>query len=292
LAAAARGGRVASAWLAAPWLLSVVLGGGPGVHAAEAPLVSVQLEGGRLSLTAETAPLGGVLAAIAEASGIAVRVDPTAQSEVMARPVTLRLERLEVERAMAQVLGSAHYVFLYSPAGLAEVRIYASSPGGARLASGRGDAARAGNPAGRSADDEDEEDAERRAEAARWSRESTAALDPDERVQALERLSEVGDPALITRTALDVLQRDKHAEVLDAALDLLADQESLAIEPLLQFAAATPDRGLRVRALEILAERSPDDPRVPGLVRTLASRDPDPDFRETAAELLRSVQTR
>jgi hypothetical protein len=271
----------------APWVILFGLAGAASAATAASPPVSVTLDAGQLSVTAEAAPAGAVLSAIAEASGVAVHVDPGVRPEALAHPVSVRLVRQDVERALAQVLDPAHYVFLYSPAGLAEVRVYSWTPGGPRPTSSVRPAPATADADGAEADDKEKE--AERAEAVRWSRESLAAADPEARVDALERLSDVGDPALITRTAIDVLGQEQHAEVLDAALDLLADQESPVVEPLLQFAGTTPNRELRVRALEILAEQSPGDPRVAGLVRTLASQDQDPDFRETAADLLKSL---
>jgi hypothetical protein len=274
--------RTAVRWLVL--LLTLIAASAAGVAPVRAAPVSVTLDAGRVSLSAEEAPAGDVLAAIAKASGVVVHVDPAVRAEALEQPLSLKLERLDVERALAQVLDPAHYVFLYSPAGLAEVRVYSWTPATSRPAAvGRAPETKAAEP------EEDADDAKNRAEALRASRESVAAADPEARRAALERVSELGDAALITRTALEVLQTDRNAEVLDAALDLLADQEGVAAEPLLQFAETTPDRDLRVRTLEILAEQSPKDPRVAGLVRSLASRDRDPDFRETAAELLRSL---
>jgi hypothetical protein len=237
--------------------------------AAEPHRVSATLEAGRLSLTAEAAPASAVLSAIAKASGVAVRVHPRVRTEALAYPVTIRLERMDLGRAIARVLHPTHYVFVYSPTGLAEVRVYASAPGRARPTP--------------TADREEDGDAKR------WSRESVAAADPRARLAALERVSESGDPDLVTRTALDVLKKDRNTEVLDAALDLLGDQTALAIEPLLEFASTTRDRGLRIRTLEMLAARSPKDPRVTGLVHTLANQDRDPEVRDVAADLLKSL---
>jgi hypothetical protein len=74
--------------------------------------------------------------------------------------------------------------------------------------------------------------------------------------------------------------------VLDRALTVLFEVESVPLEPLLRFAASDGHPALRVRALQWLTDRAKADPRVSELLVRLARSDGSSDVRESSKDLL------
>jgi hypothetical protein len=111
------------------WLLPVLLVF-PALAAAEESELAVRYEAGRLSVSARAAPLEDVLAKVATASGVRIEME-SAPGVASGETVTLTVEDVSLEDGLRRLLGNQAFVLVYSPAGLAEVRVYAGPSGGA-----------------------------------------------------------------------------------------------------------------------------------------------------------------
>jgi hopanoid biosynthesis associated RND transporter like protein HpnN len=256
----------------------------PAAAAAGAPGLTVTLDQGRLSVRAEAAPLRAILAEISRTAGVTIRAEPAAEVELTGELTTVVLERLPLTEILRQLLRDRNYTLTYTPAGLAEVRIYrrpdtaARGPGRARVGSRAATAAEPG------AEDE----------AARLARMQARAIsdpDPDSRVEALEELDGADDGKVAITTAVQVLERDRHERVLDAALDILVKHDAVTVEPILRLASTDLPPDLRIRVLELLSEHGQGDARVGRLLRDVRDRDTHRAVRDSAESLLEDWDT-
>jgi hypothetical protein len=116
---------------------------------------------------------------------------------------------------------------------------------------------------------------------------------PEQRVRAIEQLSDVTDVLLIRRTTTAVLgRRGEHPDVLAAALEVLGQQEQPPVEPVLDLLARARDLGTRIRALDFLEEHGKGDARVRAAVTAVARTDRREEVHENAKALLEALDTR
>jgi hypothetical protein len=153
-------------------------------------------------------------------------------------------------------------VFVYDDAGLARVQLYGDR--------GPADGAAMDEPAGVSG----------------LVKQALGDADARQRLSALERLSGGADAGTLRDTALAILERERDARVLAGAFDILAELESLPLDPLIRFLHTSRDTALRLRALAVLGQAGRGDPRVIELLRATAARAQDAEIRESARDLL------
>jgi hypothetical protein len=268
----------------------------PALAAAEESELAVRYEAGRLSVSARAAPLEDVLAEVATASGVRIEMEsaPLPSGET----VTLTVEGISLEDGLRRILGKQGFVLFYSPAGLAEVRVYRGPSAGAardadpdievgesvprelppaavgRRRARRNVAAAPENPA----------------ELARLRAEALSGPDPASRATAFITLSTSRDRALARETALTALRAEREETVLQSALTLLLRQGAVPVDAVLPLARRDRAAGVRLLALQLLVRDGARDPRVTGLLTELAGAEPDPAVRETARELLQGLE--
>ena len=169
----------------------------------------------------------------------------------------------DVEETTRLLRRDTNLVVIYGPDGTAEVRTYADGDGS-------------------------ETSAEEPDETARLRAQALGSADAGERASALHALlgSEVG-----LQTALDVLARDREAEVLKNALDVLTGYPTLPLDPIFT-AVRNEDPGVRIQALELLTLHRERDPRVADVIARAAASDDDEAVRETARALIGTGDSR
>jgi hypothetical protein len=266
-------------------VLLILLAGQASIPAQGAPRAAVTLKADRLSVNAREAPLRQILAELSRLSGIQVYLETTLERQIAREATTVVFESLTIEEGLRRLLRAKNFILVYSPSGLAEVRVYGEGRGEFRrlAVETKRPPARA-----RTVQKTDRPPAGAAGELAQLIRLRGEALgnpDPAERSGALDELGGSGDQKLVLETALEVLERERDPEVLKSALDLLADQESVPLEPLLRLAASR-ESALRIQALELLSEHGKQDPRVSELLKTVAGNDRDEEVRESAKSLL------
>lgn len=306
-------------WLRAVFPLLVLLGwtsASPG----EPSRFAVVVHAGRVSVTARGAELVDVLAELSRQGWFSMRLDAALEARVARETTTAVLRDLTLEHALRRLLGTANLVFVYARDGLAEVLAYEDRAEVARALNGatgsRGvkpgvpvveatglPGVKPGIPVVEGtespgvkpgifsqADGPFRDGGDVRPDPARLEAEALTAADPAVRSLALEGLAETGDAALASNTAARVLGQERDEGVLERALTVLSEQESVPLEPLLRFAASHGHPDLRVRALQWLADRGEGDSRVSELLMSLARSDRSSDVRESAKDLLHDLR--
>ena len=87
--------------------------------------------------------------------------------------------------------------------------------------------------------------------------------------------------------AVKALGSERDTRALERALETLEDQDSVPVEPLVNFARQRGgDADLRVQALEMLSDKAEGDERVTQLLRELSTQDPSEDVRDAAKDML------
>src|SRR5881296_2694421 len=115
-------------WLAALMLSALVGGGAVGRLGAE-PSVVVQMEGDRLSVSAEEVPLKDIVAEIGRATSIKISGEARLDPQVANQAQTVRFHELKVEEAFRRLLPDHNFVVVHSSDGI-EVDIHAPGQGG------------------------------------------------------------------------------------------------------------------------------------------------------------------
>jgi hypothetical protein len=274
------------------WLVAVLLLLHFPAEAGEKSL-TVRLQDGQISMLANDVPLGEILSEIRQATGIEIHIDAALEEKVLPIRRTIALSGVPLETALRRLLPDAGSVFLYQGTKLSAVAWYGAGgrpPGKFAVAAGRQRAVPAAKAAA-SPDASDSPSDDDPARTAELVKQALGAPEPGERIKALEELSLASDERVILDTALQTFATERDPEVLDVAFDLFKDVESAPIEPLIQLirtASQLPE--LRIRALDVLAERGLNDPRVIELLRVTASRDASPELRRNASAFLRETR--
>ncbi len=112
---------------------------------------------------------------------------------------------------------------------------------------------------------------------------------PEERIEALDELTEEKNRKGAARVLMQVLQSDKDAEVRRAALEGLEEIEALSLEVLSQTALNDPEASLRVRAIELMGDRDEKGKQTIDLLKRIAQIDQNREVREAAIELLEEM---
>jgi hypothetical protein len=207
---------------------------------AEAPF-TVEWKAGRLSVSAERAPLLLVLREVARQTGIEIQGLTGLHEQI-----SVRFARLGLREAIEKLLAQRDYAILGDP----------SVPGGRRPArvviSGR----RAVPPP---AESEDTQEAAEAAEASEPPRAETGGTEPeDESIQEQDpeaRLTAIGALAREgNEEALQQALRDPDPAVQATAFELLAERDSQRAVTLLTEAAKSEEPTTRLQALQLLQQ--------------------------------------
>ncbi len=232
------------------------------VGAADEQL-SVTKRGDRLSVRARDVSLADVLTEVARVARIDIVADPSVAPKLAQEEVTTELGDVGLDEGLRRLLQRWNTTFLYTATGLAEVRVYGEGSGGGAMT-----AVRSG----------------------RGSRDDSAARGRtiERRAPAASESDVSQDDAAAMARAVEVLERSTDAESLEEALDTLSQADLPPLEPLLRFAESPRNGELRTQAIEMLNNHE-KDPRVAQLLRRLAANDPDEDVRDTARQMLDSM---
>lgn len=231
-----------------------------GVAAADDQL-TVTKRGDRLSVTAKEVSLADVLAEVARVARVDIVADPSVRPKLAQEAVTTELGDIGVDDGIRRLLQRYNSTFLYTSAGLSEVRVYGEGSGGGELSPVTG--ARRSRP------------------------ETVRRRPPDEGKPPTEAESDVGDAAAMAR-AVEALDRATDPQVLEQALDTLSQADVPPLEPLLRFVESSHSAELRTQALDMLNHHE-KDARVAQILRRLVN-DPDEDVRDTARQMLDSME--
>ena len=216
----------------------------------------------QLTVEAADVPLGELLTEVGRVAGVTVVLDNALPVEEAARPVSATFENVTADEAFRRLLRGYHAVYRYTAAaaGLTSLTVY-----GPVIPARSGFAAPS------------------------RERDQTAAATPNAEQQSemLRRLADRNDPA-VRDAAVDILARATQPELIEDALDVLDNLETVPAEPLLAFAGGQRPAALRGQALRVLVRHWPKDPRVAALVRA-STRDPDAGVSELARALLELV---
>ena len=112
---------------------------------------------------------------------------------------------------------------------------------------------------------------------------------PEERIEALDELTEEKNRKGAARVLIQVLQSDREVEVRRAALEGLEEIEAISLEVLSQTALNDPEASLRVRAIELMGDRDEKGKQTIDLLKRIAKSDKNREVREAAIELLEEM---
>lgn len=274
------------------WLAILILGAlvdvGALARLGAEPGVVVQMEGDRLSVSAQGVPVKDIVAEIGRATNIKISGEARLDPEVINHAQTVGFRDLSVEEAFRRLLPDHNFVVVHSSDGI-EIEIHAPgqaappAPQGTRSV---GQAAPSAPPAAPSAPIAKADPATLR---------DTALSDPDpgKRAQALSLLSQTPDKGIAGETALSVLDRDREPAVLRTALDALRGQAPVRLDPLIRFAGNSDQvPELRVRAIELLRDKALGDGQVQALLRVAAAQDRSEAVQAVARRILEDTGIR
>lgn len=242
-----------------------------------------------LSVEARRVPFGELLQAISRATGIRVYLEAGLDAEALAAPQDVTFKDLPIEEALKRVLRSRNFVVGYRSDRVDEVRIFHGAGVGpfTPLPAGRAQARRRAPVRPVTSSSSSEPTA---ADIARLEETALSHADPEERSRALSELSDVADEAKTRETALAVLERDPHPEVLEEALNILESQEDVPADRVLRFASSDRPSKLRVQALEMLKDQEAATPDQIRQAAQALARDPDEEVRERALQILEDLE--
>jgi hypothetical protein len=270
-------------------ILAALVGGGAVERVGAEPGVVVQMEGDRLSVSAEEVPLKDIVAEIGRATSIKISGQARLDPQVINQAQTVRFHELKVEEAFRRLLPDHNFVVVHSSDGI-EIDIHAPGQRGPASQSTRtvGQAAPSAPQAARSAP-QAAPNAPMDVRGDPTMLRDTALSDPDprRRAQAMSQLSRTPDKEIAGETAVTVLDRDREPVVLRSALDALGAQTPVPIDPLIRFAgngAQVPE--LRVRAIELLRDNALGNGQVQALLRVAAARDRSEAVQAAAKRIL------
>jgi hypothetical protein len=246
--------------------------------AEESPSGGMTLVGDRLSLHAREASLQSILDDIADRTGLRVRLDTLDAAAALQQRVTIVLDQVPVEAALLRLLRDTDFVLLYSPRGVAEVRVYGAGQRAAVRESPPAPSVSASPPQANAPDT-----------AAVAGLRNQALADPDSSVRgrALEGLAAKADQPAARDAVMEVLERETNPGLLERALDIVGGDQSIPLEPIVKLAVSNPAPQVRIKALSQLGQHVTRDPQARRTLEVLAADDPAPPVREAAQALLR-----
>jgi hypothetical protein len=282
-------------------LVTLILSATPGVAEETSPPLSVKWNQGFLAVSARDTVLRDILSEMSRVSGIRVYLESSIAAE---ERLTIDFDGLTPEEGLRRLLRANNFILVYSSGALAEVRVYTEGRGQfVRLATPAAAPSPRAARARRSGAAQPQAATEAKTEPAPPARAAAAAPDaelvrlrtqalsnpdPSERAAGLDELASSDNIELALGTATRVLETERVSEVLQSALGVLANLDSVPLEPILAFinGERVQDADVRIQALEILTEHGQNDPRVRDVLTRVARSDKNNDVRKTAQDLL------
>src|SRR5262245_35132818 len=130
------GSRLTSRWIrttlaALPLVAMLVLWGQASAQDSAAqqdapPRVSVTVREGRVTVSAQDAPLREVLTDFSRASGVQIYLEASVAAD---EPTTIAFDSVPTEEGLRRLLRAKNFLLVYAAGGLAEVRIYTDGRG-------------------------------------------------------------------------------------------------------------------------------------------------------------------
>lgn len=272
----------------------------PAARADESSAITLTVRDGLLSLAARDVPLQTIVEQITDRTGVRVRFDQSSAS-ALDELVDIAIQDVSVENALRLLLRGRDLVFVYGPGRLAEARVYgraasrpaavppaasvSSTPAAAPpVAAAPGAATPAAPPvAGAPLD---------ATTLTRLRSEALESADAGVRGRALESIAATGDAARIREVAVAMLDRETNAGLLQRVLDLVAEDRTVPLDPVVKLALSNPAPEVRVKALTHLGADAERTPRARQTLEASATNDPAPNVRDAARALLQQVAPR
>lgn len=255
----------------------------PATATAQPETLSVTAADGTLSLEAINSSLDHVLVKVGETIHARVVIETILATELAQTRVDTSFPRMPVTAAVRRLLAGRHYVVLYGPAGVDELRIYADGTTGYRELTASDPLAKS-RPTSMPLTAWPPDDP---AEVAPLRQAVLDGRDASARVEALDELSNIRDEKLLMETFVQVLARERDGRVLQRLFGLAAQQPaSIPSEALRTVVGSDLDGAPRALAVELLADRAGDDPSTRALLRSLAATDASPEVRDAAVTAL------
>ncbi len=239
--------------------------------------IQVQLEGDRLTLNVENAPLQDVLKAVADAGRFSLYLKAPLTDRVSAQ-----FNRRPLLDALEWLLRDQNMLIRYSRdrgvLRIEEVQVLASSTPPRRAEAGERREASGLNPPGVRAKTLEE-----------------LMLSPDapasERIDAATAMADTPRAEAGQAVLVDILRTHKSAEVRMDALGGLTAFETIPVEPVSTAALRDPDPSVRLRALTLLGDMAETNPQARTALERVASQDADSEVRETAKGFLEDLRS-
>lgn len=247
-----------------------------------APAVDLSFDASRGRLTAqiEAASLRDVLAVLAAATGAEVRgVPPKGEQRL-----SIGFRDLPLERGLERILAGSSYLLLFRGEGRARlVRVVLAAGSGERILPGERvpnaeDPASASVPSTITGADD-----------AISSEPISDDESAGERIEAIGLLALSGEVELATAELRETLATDPDEEVRRVAFGALEELGPIPRDVLLDTALADPSLDLRLDALERLRRDGIGDADSVAALAELARRDPSPELRAIASDMLRQA---
>ena len=263
----------------------------PAAGADEPPAITLTVRNGLVSLEAREAPLQAVVDEVTQRTGVRLHFDETSAAS-LDDLVAIQIHDVPVEDALRLLLRGRDLVFVYGLRRLAEAHVYArSQPTAAAVppAASVSSTPTTGSPAAFAPVPGPPLDS---ATLAGLRSEVLESPDPGVRARALERIAATGDAAPIRDVAVAMLDRESNTDLLQRALDLVADDRTVPLDPVVKLALANPAPEIRVKALTHLGADADRNPRARQTLEASASSDPAPNVRDAARALLQQLAPR
>jgi len=250
------------------------LTGAPTLRADDTPGITLTVADGRVSLDAQDVTLKAILDEIGERTGVRVQFDESGEGQLEAELVTISLRDTPVEEALRQLLRGRDFVIVSSAGRPPEAHVYGRSGAAAEPPPA---ASVSSTPSARPPD---------ASGLARLRSEALESPDPAARGRALEGLAASGNWEWTREAAVAMLERESNSGLLQRALDLVAADRTIPVEPLVKLALTNPAPEVRVKALTQLGARAVAEPRAREALQASAADDPVPNVRDAARALL------
>jgi hypothetical protein len=259
--------------------------------------IQVQVDGDRLTLRAENAPLQDILKTLADAGQFSLRLDAP-----LTDPISVQFEQRPLLDVLDALLGEQSMLIRYTREQgrlrVEEVQVLAPSP-----PSGDSQAVALGTPVNPSipvavtgpsipAAVTGEMPA---SEAGPQEQGPTAG----DRIAEALALAEIGQPETGRQVLIDLVRTHEEPEVRQEALAVLTGLEAAPLEPFASAALEDKDVSVRLLALALVGERAQTEPAAQGVLRYIAERgavlqvrEDDVDLRLIAGALLEDLRDR
>jgi len=226
--------------------------------------VQVELDGDRLTLSAQNAPLQEVLQGVAAAAHFSLRLEAP-----LTQPITVEFTQRPLLDSLNWLLRDQSMLIRYTRA-----------PGGVRVEDVQVIAP--STPPGRM-------------EQVRLEDASTPAVPPEtapnERIATAFALVEGGQAEMGRDVLVDLIYAHEDPAVREVAMAALRQFEEVPLKPVATAALTDVEPSVRVLALALLADNAKPEGVARGILKKVASEDGDPDVRLVATALLGTAES-